>query len=94
MVAESFGAAKLGFRALEMATPDVFFDTVGFPFTYVAARILAGCKVAAYVHYPTISTVCAFARQPSRKTFKVDISLLTSLGYAEARLGAETNIQQ
>jgi len=36
--------------------PDVFVDTTGCAFTYAVARLVFGCKVAAYVHYPTIST--------------------------------------
>lgn len=31
-------------------------DTTGCAFTYLVARIVFGCKVIAYVHYPTIST--------------------------------------
>jgi alpha-1,2-mannosyltransferase len=47
---------KLAYKALEQVTPHVFFDTTGCAFTYFVARVLAGCRVAAYVHYPTIST--------------------------------------
>ena len=42
-------------EALAAHRPEVFFDTVGYAFGYPLAR-LAGAKVAAYVHYPTIST--------------------------------------
>ena len=56
LLAESWGTMKLAYKALEQVTPHVFFDTTGCAFTYFVARILAGCKVAAYVHYPTIST--------------------------------------
>jgi len=31
-------------------------DTTGCAFTFFVARVLAGCRVGAYVHYPTIST--------------------------------------
>lgn len=31
-------------------------DTMGYSFTYILFKLLAGCKVACYVHYPTIST--------------------------------------
>jgi hypothetical protein len=33
----------------------VFVDTTGWAFTFPLAK-LAGCKVACYVHYPTVST--------------------------------------
>lgn len=31
-------------------------DTMGYAFTYPAARVFGGCQVAAYVHYPTVSS--------------------------------------
>jgi alpha-1,2-mannosyltransferase len=33
----------------------VYIDTTGWAFPYPLAK-LAGCKVACYVHYPTVST--------------------------------------
>eukprot|EP00985_Skeletonema_marinoi_P022178 scaffold14012_cov141-Skeletonema_marinoi.AAC.2 len=56
MMAESLGTMKLAWCALSAVTPHVFFDTTGCAFTFFVARLLAGCKVGAYVHYPTIST--------------------------------------
>lgn len=39
-----------------MKFPDFFAhaDSMGYAFTYPLFRILGGCKVACYVHYPTI----------------------------------------
>jgi alpha-1,2-mannosyltransferase len=34
----------------------LFLDTTGFAFTHAPAHLLFGCRVACYVHYPTIST--------------------------------------
>ena len=36
--------------------PTIFFDTTGCAFTYLVAKIVFGCKVISYTHYPTIST--------------------------------------
>ena len=36
--------------------PDVFIDTTGCALTYLPAKLLFGCHILAYVHYPTIST--------------------------------------
>lgn len=36
--------------------PDLFIDTTGCAFTYLPAKLLFGCHILAYVHYPTIST--------------------------------------
>lgn len=33
----------------------MFIDTTGWAFTYPLAK-LAGCRVACYTHYPTVST--------------------------------------
>jgi len=57
LVSQSIGSMALSWKALNKFTPDIYFDTTGHAFTFLVARILAGCKVGAYVHYPTISTV-------------------------------------
>ena len=56
MIAESWGTMKLAWYALSVVPPHVYIDTTGCAFTFFVARILAGCKVGTYVHYPTIST--------------------------------------
>lgn len=56
LLVESWGTMRLAYKALELSTPSIFFDTTGCAFTYVVAKVLFGCKVIAYVHYPTIST--------------------------------------
>lgn len=35
---------------------DIYVDTMGYSFTFPLFRLLGGCTVACYVHYPTIST--------------------------------------
>ena len=35
--------------------PDVFVDSMGYAFVLPLFRLLGGCRVACYVHYPTIS---------------------------------------
>jgi len=56
LLAESWGTIKLAWYALNVITPHIYIDTTGCAFTFSVAKILAGCKVATYVHYPTIST--------------------------------------
>eukprot|EP00970_Alexandrium_tamarense_P001132 scaffold116_cov220-Alexandrium_tamarense.AAC.8 len=56
MVAESLGTMRLAWHALNKVTPHVFIDTTGCAFTFFVAKVLAGCKVGTYIHYPTIST--------------------------------------
>jgi len=56
MILESLGTMQLAWNALHTITPHVFIDTTGCAFTFIVAKILAGCKIGTYVHYPTIST--------------------------------------
>jgi alpha-1,2-mannosyltransferase len=64
LLLESWGTLRLAFTALQLTlqsgglltVPHVWIDTTGAAFTYLPARILFGCQVVAYVHYPTIST--------------------------------------
>jgi len=55
LVGQAVGAARLGAEALRGLVPEVFVDTTGWAFAYPLARLL-GCRVAAYTHYPTVST--------------------------------------
>lgn len=76
---------RLAYKALEQVTPHVFFDTTGCAFTYFVARVLAGCQVAAYVHYPTISTdmlSLVWERRPSYN-HNVDIAKSTLITYVK-----------
>ena len=36
--------------------PDVYIDSMGYGFTLPVFRLLGGCRVGCYVHYPTISS--------------------------------------
>ncbi|KAK5968335.1 Glycosyl transferase [Trichostrongylus colubriformis] len=45
----------LGFEALLKLNPEVFIDSMGYPLTLPLFRWIAGSRIAAYVHYPTIS---------------------------------------
>ena len=85
LLAESWGTMRLAYKALEQVTPHVFFDTTGCAFTYFVARFLAGCQVAAYVHYPTISTdmlSLVWERRPSYN-HNVDIAKSTLTTYVK-----------
>ncbi|KAL7557275.1 hypothetical protein ACA910_016239 [Epithemia clementina (nom. ined.)] len=59
LLVESIRSMQLAWKALTYSwdlIPDIFVDTTGYAFTYVVANALMGCRVWAYVHYPTIST--------------------------------------
>ncbi|KAF9152405.1 asparagine-linked glycosylation protein [Linnemannia schmuckeri] len=56
LIGQSIGSMLLGWEALKCVVPDIWIDTMGYAFTYPAARLFGGCQVVAYVHYPTISS--------------------------------------
>ncbi|KAL8622157.1 hypothetical protein ACOMHN_052959 [Nucella lapillus] len=55
LLGQSLGSLVLGFEALTSYIPDIYVDSMGYAFTLPLFRFLGGCKVAAYVHFPTIS---------------------------------------
>ena len=55
MIGEAVESMDLTFEAMTQVTLHLYFDTTGCAFTFLIAKVLAGCKVIAYVHYPTIS---------------------------------------
>lgn len=57
LIGQSLGSVWLGMEALKIIVPDVYIDTMGYAFTFPLFKLLAGCSVGAYVHYPTIRYV-------------------------------------
>ena len=55
MVLQALGSVRLAVECLKKHVPEVWIDTTGWAFPYPMVR-LAGSKIVAYVHYPTIST--------------------------------------
>ncbi|KAI7840213.1 hypothetical protein COHA_005995 [Chlorella ohadii] len=55
MIGQALGSVRCAWAGLRQFVPELFVDTTGWAFPYPLAR-LAGSRVAAYVHYPTIST--------------------------------------
>jgi len=56
LLLQSVGSIILGLEAALYHVPDIYIDTMGYAFTYPIFKHLCSCRVAAYVHYPTIST--------------------------------------
>ncbi|XP_055388981.1 uncharacterized protein LOC129618189 [Condylostylus longicornis] len=53
---QALGSTIVALEALIRYVPSVFIETTGFAFTFGVARLLGGCRVTSYIHYPTIST--------------------------------------
>ena len=58
MILQALGSLVVAIEAVARYRPDVFFDTMGYSFTYPLVKLMIGgnCKIACYIHYPTIST--------------------------------------
>lgn len=56
LLGQCLGSVVLGLEALINCRPHVYFDTMGYAFTYPLFRWFAGCYVITYVHYPVVST--------------------------------------
>lgn len=86
MLGQSIGSMILAWEAVVAFTPDIFVDTTGLAFSFPVARILAGCKVAAYVHYPTISTDMLQSVVNKRPSYNNDQSISSSILKTKAKL--------
>lgn len=56
MLLQSLASIRVVLDGLRQFVPDVFADTTGLAFTYPVVKMLCGCKILSYTHYPTIST--------------------------------------
>ncbi|XP_077559456.1 GDP-Man:Man(3)GlcNAc(2)-PP-Dol alpha-1,2-mannosyltransferase-like [Haemaphysalis longicornis] len=56
ILGQSLGSMILGLEAALNFVPTIFADTTGYAFTMPIFKLLGGCKVMCYTHYPTIST--------------------------------------
>ena len=56
LVCQCLGSVILGLEALIKYRPHVYFDSMGYAFTYPLFRWLGGMPIFAYVHYPVVST--------------------------------------
>ncbi|KAJ1727753.1 asparagine-linked glycosylation protein [Coemansia biformis] len=57
MLIQSIGSVVLAAQAIRRFAPDVFFETVGFAFTYPFVDMVApDVPIVSYTHYPTISS--------------------------------------
>lgn len=56
LLGQGIGSMVLAYEALSTYVPDVFFDSMGYPLSYFVFKAFTNCKIACYVHYPTIST--------------------------------------
>lgn len=55
LIGQAYGSAVLAYEAVSRLVPDIFVDTMGYPFAYPLVSQITSVPIAAYVHYPVIS---------------------------------------
>eukprot|EP00043_Microstomoeca_roanoka_P017575 m.184115 g.184115 ORF g.184115 m.184115 type:complete len:507 (+) comp16663_c0_seq3:114-1634(+) len=86
MLLQSLGSLVLGMEALLAFLPDVFIDTMGYAFVLPLFAYLGSVPVAAYVHYPTISTDMLEKVQQRRHDFNNDSNVTSSTALSTVKL--------
>ena len=56
LAGQSLGSVFLGLEGFCKFIPDLYFDSMGYAFTYPLFLWVGRCTVLAYVHYPVVST--------------------------------------
>ena len=81
MLFQSLASVVVGLECVIRLTPDIYCDTMGAAFTYPLTKILSGCIVATYTHYPIISSDMLHRVREQRPAYNNDgiISRSTSI---------------
>ncbi|OBZ88853.1 GDP-Man:Man(3)GlcNAc(2)-PP-Dol alpha-1,2-mannosyltransferase [Choanephora cucurbitarum] len=56
LILQSLASIVVGYEAISKLVPDIFFDTMGYAFTYPLVHYFTNAKIATYTHYPIISS--------------------------------------
>lgn len=86
MLGQSAGSVLFALACLAAFAPDVWLDTTGCAFTYPVAALLGRSRVAAYVHYPTISTDMLSLVREQRPAYNNDAAVAGSGWRSRAKL--------
>ena len=87
LLGQAVGSFILGLEALfRMPPPLIWWDSMGYAFTYPAARFLAGCRVACYVHFPMISSDMLDAVAERRPSYNNDARVADSVTASQLKL--------
>ncbi|KNE71303.1 hypothetical protein AMAG_15543 [Allomyces macrogynus ATCC 38327] len=80
LLGQSLGSVVLVWDAIRKgaAKPDLYIDTMGYAFTYPLVKLLVGCPVISYTHYPTISTDMIAVVADRKGTFNNDAQIAKS----------------
>uniref|UniRef100_A0A1I7UD26 GDP-Man:Man(3)GlcNAc(2)-PP-Dol alpha-1,2-mannosyltransferase n=1 Tax=Caenorhabditis tropicalis TaxID=1561998 RepID=A0A1I7UD26_9PELO len=85
MLFQALGGLLLALEAWYRLVPEVFIDSMGYPLSLPAFR-MAGSKVVAYVHYPTISCDMLDVVKSRQETFNNSSTIAQSNFLSWAKL--------
>jgi len=74
ILGQSIGSQLVAMECVLRYPPHLFVDSVGFSFTLMVVKLLSKARTAAYIHYPTISTVFPFFLFPLSHLNKLPIN--------------------
>lgn len=77
MVRQALASIAVAMEGLQQLVPELWVDTTGWAFPYPFIRLL-GTRVAAYVHYPTISTNMLVMVQSRNASFNNEAAVANS----------------
>lgn len=85
MLGQSVGTMVIAVECLWRQPAHLFLDTTGCAFTYLVAK-LAGCAVASYTHYPTITQDMLNRVHERRPTYNNDADIAASTSLTHVKL--------
>lgn len=85
LLGQAVGSVVLAFEALWSFVPDVWCDTMGYPFGFPVVKHTARLPIVAYTHYPVVSTDMLEKLQLEIKS-KASLCILLRLKYVYWKL--------
>ncbi|KAI9469760.1 MAG: mannosyltransferase [Benjaminiella poitrasii] len=86
LILQSLASIIIGYEAISKLVPDVYFDTMGYAFTYPLVHHLTKVKIATYTHYPTISSDMVNRVYERREAHNNDAKLASSAIWSTGKL--------
>ncbi|CAO3644152.1 unnamed protein product [Mucor hiemalis] len=86
LILQSLASLAIGYEAIVKLVPDVYFDTMGYAFTYPLVHYFTRVKIATYTHYPTISSDMVNRVYERRVAHNNDSKLASSAVWSTGKL--------
>ncbi|GAA5801088.1 hypothetical protein HPULCUR_006530 [Helicostylum pulchrum] len=86
LILQSLASLVIGYEAISKLIPDIYFDTMGYAFTYPLVHYFTQVKIATYTHYPTISSDMVNRVYERRAAHNNDARLASSAIWSTGKL--------